>query len=136
MRITGGCHCENILYEAEADEKGVGICHCTDCQKLSAAAYRIVIPANENNFILLKNKPKIYIKKSDNGAPRIQAFCSECGSHIYATSTQETDNRTFNIRLGTVDNNRGLIPQKQIWCRSAQSWTFNLNNIPKIEKQT
>ena len=136
MRISGGCHCENILYEAEADEKGVGICHCTDCQKLSAAAYRIVIPANEKNFTLLGSEQKIYIKKSNNGTPRIQAFCSECGSHIYATSTQESGDRIFNIRLGTVDNNQGLVPKKQIWCRSAQLWAFNLDNIPKIEKQS
>ena len=114
MKLTSGCHCEDILYEAEADEKGVGICHCTDCQKLSAAAYRIVIPANEKNFTLLGSEPKIYIKKSNNGTPRIQAFCSECGSHIYATSTQESGDRIFNIRLGTVDNNQGLVPKKQI----------------------
>lgn len=136
MKLTSGCHCEDILYEAEADEKGVGICHCTDCQKLSAAAYRIVIPANEKNFTLLGSEPKIYIKKSNNGTPRIQAFCSECGSHIYATSTQESGDRIFNIRLGTVDNNQGLVPKKQIWCRSAQLWAFNLDNIPKIEKQS
>jgi len=136
MRLTSSCHCEDIFYEAEADEKGVGICHCTDCQKLSAGAYRIVIPANEKDFTLLESEPKIYIKKSNNGTPRIQAFCSECGSHIYATSTQESGDRIFNIRLGTVDNNQGLVPKKQIWCRSAQSWAFNLKNIPKIEKQS
>lgn len=37
MKVDGGCHCGRIAYEAEIDPAGVLVCHCTDCQTLSAA---------------------------------------------------------------------------------------------------
>ncbi len=40
MKITGECHCGAVAYEAEIDPVKVGICHCADCQALSASAYR------------------------------------------------------------------------------------------------
>ena len=81
-------------------------------------------------------KPKDYIKTSDSGTPRIQAFCPECGSHIYATSIDNIGNRIFNIRLGSVVQKDQFQPKKQVWCRSALPWVFNLDNIPRIDKQS
>ena len=136
MKITGGCHCKNVAYEAYVNEEVVVICHCTDCQRLSASSYRISVVSAEQNFKLLNNEPKIYIKTTDSGTPRIQAFCSECGSSIYATSVNDVGHRNFNIRLGTVDEIEKFSPTKQIWSRSAQPWAFNLENIPRVETQS
>ena len=36
MRIQGGCHCGKVSFEAEADPEKAGICHCTDCRKITA----------------------------------------------------------------------------------------------------
>jgi hypothetical protein len=136
MKIDGGCHCGWLTFEAFVDRDNVNVCHCTDCQKLSASAFRAVIASKETDFKLLNNKPKDYIKTSDNGTPRIQAFCPECGSHIYATSIDNIGNRIFNIRLGSVVQKDQCQPKKQVWCRSALSWVFNLDNIPRIDKQS
>ena len=38
MKVDGGCHCGSITFEAEIDPDAVGICHCTDCQRLSGTA--------------------------------------------------------------------------------------------------
>jgi hypothetical protein len=136
MEIDGGCHCGYITYEANVSVDIVNICHCTDCQKLSASAYRIIVPSLETDFNLLNKAPKNYIKKSDSGVARIQAFCPECGSHIYATSDENTGHRVFNIRLGTISQKHLFYPNKQVWCRSALPWVFNLEKISRIEKQT
>jgi Glutathione-dependent formaldehyde-activating enzyme len=40
MKVTGGCHCGQITYEAEIDPATVRVCHCTDCQKLTGTAFR------------------------------------------------------------------------------------------------
>ena len=29
MKVTGGCHCGHITYEAEVDPATVRVCHCT-----------------------------------------------------------------------------------------------------------
>ena len=134
MKIDGGCHCGAITVEAEIDLENVGICHCTDCQTLSASAFRTVVRVPEADFRILSGDPKIYIKIGDSGAKRAQGFCAECGSAIYATSVGEGP-KVYGIRLGTARQRAELTPKRQIWFRSALTWLPDLDSIPKVEKQ-
>ena len=45
MKVEGKCHCGEITFEAEIDPEAARICHCTDCQILTGAAYRVKIYA-------------------------------------------------------------------------------------------
>jgi hypothetical protein len=122
MKVDGSCHCRRIRFEAEIDPDRVRICHCTDCQSLSGSAFRIVAPTDEASFRLLEGTPKLYLKRtSESGAPRVQAFCSECGTSIYATSVGG-EARTFGIRVGTLTQREHLVPKRQFWCRSQLPW--------------
>ena len=132
MKINGGCHCGNITYEAEIDPTRVIICHCTDCQTLSGSAYRTIAFCSEDSFRLLQGTPKIYIKTAESGRKRQQAFCSECGSPIYATSVGDGP-RTYGIRAGTIQQRNELTPRQQIWSRSA--WITDLSDCERLEKQ-
>ena len=134
MKITGGCHCGKVRYQAEADPARSFICHCTDCQKISGSAYRTLVQVSEDTFRLTSGKLKSYVKTADSGNDRPQEFCSDCGAHIYATSTEPYP-RILNIRLGTVDQRDDIKPKKQIWMRSAQTWASNLSDIPGIPEQ-
>ena len=133
MRIDGGCHCGSITYEAEIDTEKVGICHCTDCQTLSASAFSISVPAAREAFSLRSGEPKIYVKTADSGTKRAQAFCPECGTRIYAAAV--TDPQTFNIRVGTIRQRAQLRPKAQIWCRSALPWVMDLGSVKQISGQ-
>ena len=133
MKITGGCHCDAIRYEAEVDLERVAICHCTDCQVLSGAAYRVVVPAKPGAFTLLSGEPKVYRKTAESGRQRTQAFCANCGTSIY--SADPTNTKQFSIRVGTVRERAQLIPKRQLWCRSAMNWAWNIGPIAQIETQ-
>ena len=102
MKIDGGCHCGAIAYEAEIDPETVGICHCTDCQQLTGTAFRVTVFAPEENFRLTRGTPKVYVKTAESGNKRAQAFCAECGSHIYATSVGDDGPKSYGIRVGTA----------------------------------
>jgi hypothetical protein len=117
MNVEGACHCGRIRFEAEVDPDRVRICHCTDCQTLSGTAFRVSAPCPQASFRLLAGQPKIYEKTAESGARRIQAFCAECGTQLYATAATGSD-RTFNIRVGTLKQRAQLEPKGQIWCRS------------------
>src|SRR5262245_23425438 len=118
MKITGGCHCGAITYEAEADPKNASICHCTDCQQLSGTAFRTSIRAELGTFKILTGQPRVYVKTGESGNKRAQAFCERCGSPIYATAAEGAEPRSYNIRLGTVRQRDQFVPSVQIWCRS------------------
>ena len=135
MKIDGACHCGKIAYEAEVDPDGTRICHCTDCQMLSGSAFRTVVPSLEDGFRLTSGELKIYVKVADSGNRRAQAFCADCGTHIYATSTDESGPRVYGIRLGSVRQRDRFAPKTQFWCNSAQPWLGELQSIAKVEKQ-
>lgn len=129
MKVTGGCHCGNITYEAELNLNNVVICHCTDCQSLSGSAFRTVAMTENDAFKLLAGEPKIYIKTGDSGNKREQAFCAECGSPIYSSSVGDGPKK-YGIRLGTVDQRNQIAPKKQKWIGSSHSWTQQIDSLP------
>ncbi len=135
MKIEGECYCGEITFCAEVNPDQVIVCHCTDCQALSGSPYRTVIPAIEGTFQIKSGKPKIYVKTADSGRKRAQAFCPECGSPIYAAPVGEAELQFIGIRVGLIKQRDQLIPQKQLWCRSALNWAKDLSNISKSETQ-
>ena len=133
MRIDGGCHCGFITYEAEADPQRTAICHCTDCQRLSGAAFRTVVPVESSSF-RMSGIPTIYVKTGENGSKREQSFCPKCGSPIYSAPPGENLRLLF-LRVGTINQRDQFVPQLQIWTRSQQPWVDELAKGRKIEKQ-
>jgi hypothetical protein len=134
MKIDGACHCGFITFEAEIDAHTVGVCHCTDCQTLSGAPYRASVPAPPDKFRILSGEPTIYVKTAESGNKRVQAFCPRCGSPIYAGAF-DNPSAPFNLRVGVIRQRDELVPKRQVWARSRQSWVDHLDTITRIEKQ-
>lgn len=134
MKVDGACHCGNIAFEAEIDLADVRICHCSDCQTLSGSAFRTVVFARPGNFTLLRGTPRIYVKVSESGNDREQAFCENCGTPIFAAAPGP-EPKAHGIRAGTIRQRGQLVPMAQIWTRSEQHWLHQIPSLPKIEKQ-
>jgi hypothetical protein len=114
MKVEGSCHCGRVTFEADIDPGAVRICHCTDCQTFSSSAFRVSAVAPAANFALRTGSPRIYIKTTDSGKQRAQAFCADCG---------------------TLKQRAALKPTSQIWHRSALSWVADIGQIQSIERQ-
>lgn len=132
MKVDGRCHCGRIAYEAEVDPEKVLICHCTDCQELSGAAFRVVVRAPRDSFKLLSGQPKEYIKQAESGTRMIQAFCPDCGSPIYGAHTDSP--AFYGIRVTALRQRDKLSPKLQIWCRSELPWVDDTRSLPRVEK--
>ena len=76
----------------------------------------------------MKVEPKIYVKTAESGARRLQAFCADCGSPLYATSEDGPD-RTFGLRIGVLTQRAQLEPRRQFWHRSAMPWLPDLPGV-------
>lgn len=133
MHIDGQCHCGHVKYEAEIDPGQVSICHCADCQQLTGSAYRVTAATASDRIRLTANPPKLYLKHGDNGRPRLQSFCPECGSPLFTTG-EGADAAWTGIRVGTINQRRALRPSSQIWCRSALPWIHELDGLPGAEQ--
>ena len=127
MNITGQCHCGTISFTALIDPAKVIACHCADCQIFSGAPYRAVAPTPVEN-VKLKGIPKLYIKTAASGNKRVQAFCGDCGTHLYAAEPEVPT--MMNIRLGCINERAQIAPTVQIWGNSAMPWLKTLQNVP------
>ncbi|WP_050995903.1 GFA family protein [Bradyrhizobium yuanmingense] len=134
MKIDGSCHCGDIRYKAEVNPDNVIICHCTDCQTLSGGAFRTAVPAVEGTFVLLSGAPKRYVKTGESGNKREQAFCGNCGTHLYSAPPRLAS-RVVALRVGSIRQRDQLVPKDQYWCRSSQKWLQGLSSIKRTEKQ-
>jgi hypothetical protein len=134
MRVTGGCHCGQITYEAEVNPETVRVCHCTDCQRLTGTAFRAAIASLPGTFALKSGTPKIYIKTAESGNQRAHAFCPACGTPIFAAAPTPNPS-TYGLRVGGIDQRAQLAqPARQIWCRSALPWSMDLTKVERIEQ--
>lgn len=133
MKVDGRCHCGNISYEAEVDPETVGICHCTDCQRLTGTAYRTTVRAPAAGFVLKGGTPTIYIKTGESGTRRAHAFCPICGTPIYAAAP--VDPNVYSLRIGAIEQRAQLGPRRRAWCRSALPWSQDLRDLPRFDRQ-
>jgi hypothetical protein len=127
MHINGACHCGAVSFTAEVDPAKVVICHCTDCQTLSGAAFRAIVPAPLAQFHIT-GATKTYIKVADSGTRRAQVFCPECGTPLYGSAAENAT--AVVIRLGCVAERAELKPNVQLWTHSAMPWLDDLATIP------
>ena len=136
MRIDGACSCGAIKIEGEADPEKTQICHCTDCQTSTGSAFRVSVPVPGASF-KITGQPTTYVKTTaESGTHRLHAFCSTCGTPVYATSMGDGVQPVYSLRVGMLRQRDQLPPQKQIWWRSARPWVTGLDHVPKAEKQT
>jgi hypothetical protein len=134
MKIDGRCACGYITVEGEADPDNVSICHCTDCQTGTGAAFRVSVLVPGTSF-RMTGEPTRYLKTTaDSGTPRIQAFCPRCGSPIYSAPPTDGPRLLF-LRVGTINQRDQFVPKLQLWARSQQPWVDELEGVRKVAKQ-
>lgn len=128
MRIDGRCHCGAICFEAEVDPKRVVICHCTDCQTISGAPYRVNVPVALKNFHV-RGEPTPYRKVGDSGGLVVTNFCSVCGTSLF--SHKDGDPSYVFLRVGSVRQRASLWPKVQGFCHSAMPWAMDIREVAK-----
>ena len=121
IQVNGECHCGKIEIKATIKLSEVRACHCTDCQQMSGAPLRAIAVAPAEK-VKIKGIPKEYIKIGDSGNKRIQAFCSDCGTQLFATDLGKT---VYNLRTGFLDQKNELSPKTQVFTHSAMPWIKN-----------
>lgn len=125
MKVTGSCFCGVIEYEAELDPKGVGICHCRDCQIFSGSAFRTSGIVSPEKFRFTAGSPRLFEKTADSGAVRKMAFCGDCGTHL--CSLPAGDSGGFvSIRIASCRQFHLLKPGAEFFCNSRVPWLHGL----------
>lgn len=130
--VTGRCHCGAVALSAEVHPARVFVCHCADCQVLTGSAFRVVAPVVPGS-LRVEGRVKEYARTADSGAVRLQVFCPECGTPLYAVSADPGG--LASVRVGVLAERDRLTPTAQLWRRSALPWVDALPGVPACERQ-
>jgi len=76
--LHGACLCGGIEYEVR-ETKGMGVCHCTRCQRWTGSSLTGVV-VDRNDFQITTGA-ELVTRYESEFAPR--NFCSHCGSSLY-----------------------------------------------------
>ena len=106
-RVTGGCLCGNVRFEATGKPYRVGICHCLDCRKSHGALFHAsaIFP---RDAVALDGETNNYAGRH---------FCPRCGSTVFGCSEDEVE-----LNLGSMDAPDQFTPTYELWTVRRESW--------------
>ncbi len=119
IRITGGCLCGALRYEAQRQPLAMGYCYCADCRKASGSGF---IPfAMFSSAALNITGPIIaYASKAANGREAVRNSCAVCAGLVFGGPLGKTDSHT--IYAGSADDPSWFKPTMAIFTRNAPAW--------------
>ena len=131
VRVTGGCLCGNVRYEAEVFLKSGYYCHCRICQKSSGQPAEITVPIKAGSLIFVKSEPKYYAS-SDYGE---RGFCEECGSRLVWKAIDPENDWLTNLTVGSLDNSAEARPSNHIYVDTQLAWYQIDEALPKYREE-
>jgi hypothetical protein len=124
----GSCLCGRVRYELSRELGEFGYCHCTSCRKASGSAHAANAPVERDAFTLTAGDD--VLREFESSPGKFRAFCSACGSPIYARLTASPD--TLRIRLGSLDTPFSKQPRAHTWVSDKASWEPIDDGLPQF----
>ena len=124
-RVTGGCLCGGVRYEADHLPWGSGYCHCRMCQQSVGNVFALYAAFRRSGFRYTKGEPKRY--RSSDIATR--GFCDQCGSPL--TFEYDHDAENLDVTVGSLDDPEQVRPTHHTGTESAVSWLKIDDGLPR-----
>jgi hypothetical protein len=118
LPLTGGCQCGRVRYRIDAVPYVFYLCHCTECQRHTSSAFGESLRVKSAD-LEIEGELKTFRRLSESGKAREGHFCPHCGVRIVHGTTGSD---MVNVKAGTLDDARWLVPAGHIWTRSKQAF--------------
>jgi len=114
-RISGGCLCGSIRYEAPAQSPFVSNCHCSQCRRAASAPFQTWMQAPENE-VAIEGRLSEYAS-SDHGT---RSFCGACGTQIGFVGTDEPG--VIYLTVASLDDPGAVPPTMNVHVADGLAW--------------
>lgn len=134
-KMDGQCMCGSLTYTVDEGTEPMMavVCHCTDCQRQSGAAFSINIALDENAFHLNGDTVGEFETTSEETQTPVQRkFCTNCGSPIISVIGSMPG--VIAIKAGTMNDTSWVAPEAEVWSRSKQGWVDTNDDLGVFEK--
>ena len=118
LPLTGGCLCDGVRFEVTEPLVSAGYCHCTRCQRRTGSGAAVSARIAPGSLKIIAGEELILAYRPEEGFAK--AFCSACGSALWARSQE--DSSVVSIRMGTFDRDPGIRPSYRQFVAYAAPW--------------
>jgi hypothetical protein len=127
--LHGSCLCGGVRYELAREPGPFGYCHCKSCRKASGSAHAANAPVARADFTLASGRE--LLREFESSPGKFRAFCSACGSPIYAYLAATRD--VLRIRLGSLDSPLLASPRAHTWVSDKATWDTIAGDLPQFD---
>ena len=118
LRLTGGCLCGALRYEARGEPLNAGYCCCADCRKASGSGF-IPFMGFAAEAVTFSGPVRQFRSPSLRGEA-VRNFCPTCGGLVFGGVVGESDQHT--IYAGSLDDPAAFGPRMAIFQRDRPDW--------------
>ena len=131
--IAGECQCGGARYEVLKPFRFVAVCHCLDCQKLSASAFSISMIVDADAFRLVRGPLRKWERATASGGTTECYFCPECGNRIYHANPRMP--QFVRLKPGSLEDTSVLRPDYHTWVKRKLSWVQIPEDVSQFETE-
>lgn len=107
-RLSGGCLCGDVRFEAATAPVAVVFCHCRTCRRQTGAPVAAFVDFRRADVRFSGAEPARFA--SSPGVER--GFCARCGSSLFFAGDATPD--LINIHLGAMDDPQDFVPADSV----------------------
>ena len=126
--IHGSCLCGGIRFEIDK-VRALTHCHCTNCRKLSGAAFATYAHVASDKFRFTSGEDLIVQYESSPGSFRNR--CKVCGCSVPGRASYLT---TVSVPAGLLDDDPEVRPMLHVFTSSRAPWWTITDDLPQYEK--
>ncbi len=128
MRLSGGCLCGAVRYEAAPAPGDVAdYCHCAQCRKAAGAPVVAWVQVTPDRFAVVQGVAKAFA----SSVTATRWFCGDCGSQVYMTDAAGV---SVGITLGTLDAPEAVRPTVHGWESERLAWFEVADGLPRYAR--
>jgi len=130
FRVTGGCLCGALRYEATQRPQAMGFCYCADCRKASGSGY-IPFAVFSSNSLRITGPMTSFASKAEAGRDAIRNSCPVCAGLVFGGPLGKTNSHT--IYVGSADDPSWFEPTVALFVRNLPSWVLVPPGLKRYE---
>jgi hypothetical protein len=128
-KITGGCLCGAVRYEAVGGPAHAGLCYCRDCRKASGAGFMPFMGFAASQ-LTITGETRLHRSPSIRGSDAVRNFCASCGALVFGGIVGVDDSHT--IYAGSLDEPQHFQPQIAIFVRDRPAWAATRSELKEF----
>jgi hypothetical protein len=114
---SGGCYCGAVRLRLDAAPTSVVHCHCSQCRRLSGAAFTTWVSVSKESLALSGAAALTAFRVTDDVT---RHFCKVCGAHIYTEDARLP--AVQGIPAGAIDGGLPATPTAHYFVGDKAPW--------------